>query len=182
MARIPYVDPETAPEAVRETLAQSPVLLNIFKTVAHAETNFRPWLRLGASILGRQSLSSKLRELAILRIAQIEKAPYEWTQHVPIAKHTGVTDAQIEALEQGLASGECFDEVETIVLRFTDEVVDNVKASDTTFAAMAKHFSPQEIVELVLAIGFYMTVARVTETLAVDIDAPAGTAVVDSLE
>jgi hypothetical protein len=41
--------------------------------------------------------------------------------------------------------------------------------------------SPREIVELILAIGFYMTVARLLETTSVDLDPPAGTRVVDSL-
>ena len=50
MARIPYIDPASAPEAVREVFEQVPVELNIFKIMAHAETNFRPLLRLGTSI------------------------------------------------------------------------------------------------------------------------------------
>jgi alkylhydroperoxidase family enzyme len=66
------------------------------------------------------------------------------------------------------------------VLRFTAEVVVDVKASDAVFAEMRSHFSPQEIVELILAIGFYMTVARLLETTEVDLDPPAGTKILDA--
>lgn len=45
----------------------------------------------------------------------------------------------------------------------------------------SKHFSPKEIVEIILTCGFYMTMARLTETTRTDIDPPAGSAVVDSL-
>ncbi|HEX7407522.1 MAG TPA: carboxymuconolactone decarboxylase family protein, partial [Candidatus Binatia bacterium] len=69
MARLPYVDPTTAPERVRETLAGLAVPLNIFYMMAHAETNLRSLLRLGGTILSKQQLSDRLRELAILRIA-----------------------------------------------------------------------------------------------------------------
>ena len=44
-----------------------------------------------------------------------------------------------------------------------------------------KFLSAREIVELILTIGFYMTMARVTETTRTDLDPPAGTKVVDAL-
>jgi alkylhydroperoxidase family enzyme len=181
MARIPYVEPASAPAAVRETLERLPVQLNIFKLMAHAETNFRPLLRLGTSILSQQQLPAKLRELAILRVARLSGAEYEWVQHVPIARATGATEAQVAALRRDDVDVACFDDVERLVLRFTTEVVRDVGASADTFAAMQQHFSAREIVELVLAVGFYMTVARLMETTAIDLDPPAGTAVVDSI-
>jgi len=182
MARLPYVDPATAPPRVQEALAGLAVPLNIFRMVAHAEANFRPFLRYGASILGRQQLGARLRELAILRVANLSRARYEWVQHVPIGKAAGITDAQIVALETGNATADCFDARDQLVLRFTDEVVRDVRASDGTFAELARHFPPQEIVELILAIGFYMAVARLLETTAVDIEADAGTKIVDALK
>ena len=62
MARIPYLDPERAPEAVREAFEALPPL-NVFKLVAHAEASFRPFLRYGASILGRQALPARAGEV-----------------------------------------------------------------------------------------------------------------------
>jgi len=181
MARIPYVEPATAPAAVREVLERLPVKLNIFKLMAHAETNFRPLLQLGTSILSQQQLAGNFRELAILRVAQLSGAEYEWVQHVPIAHATGVTEVQVAALRRSEIDPACFNEVERLLLRFTTEVIRDVGASRNTFAAMQQHFSSREIVELVLAIGFYMTVARLMETTAIDLDPPAGTKVVDSL-
>jgi alkylhydroperoxidase family enzyme len=180
MARIPYVEPASAPEPVREVFERLPVKLNIFKIMAHAQTNFRPLLRLGSSILGKQKLSAKLRELAILRVARLSKAEYEWVQHVPIGKQAGISDAQIDALERGEPTADCFDELEQAVLRFTAEVVRDVGTSQATFDAVAKHLTHQEIVELILAIGFYMTVARLMLTTKIDLEPAAGTAIVDA--
>src|SRR5262252_6868705 len=100
MARMPYVDVDTAAPAAKEVLERLPVRLNIFKMMAHAETNFRPLMRLGQSILTEQQLPAKLRELAILRVARLSRAEYEWVQHVPIAKMTGASDEQVGALER----------------------------------------------------------------------------------
>jgi len=182
MARLPYVDPAKAPEDVRNILERLPVPLNIFRIMAHAETCFRPLLRLGTAILSKQQLSSKLRELAILRVAQLSPARYEWVQHVPIAKAVGATNAQVEALERGDIAADCFDPVERLVLQFTTEVVRDVGASDAVFAQMAKQFSPCEIVELILAVGFYMTMARLMETTRIDIEPDAGTKILDALK
>ncbi len=63
MARLPYVDPDTAPAPVRQLLERLPAQLNIFRLIAHAETNARPLLALGTSILAAQQLSPRLREL-----------------------------------------------------------------------------------------------------------------------
>jgi alkylhydroperoxidase family enzyme len=182
MARLPYIEPVSAPPATRRVFEQLPLELNIFKMMAHAETCFEPWLRLGVAILSEQQLDARLRELIILRIARLSPAEYEWVQHEPIARATGVTDSQIHALAEDDITAVCFDEVERLVLRFTTEVVVDVKASDETFVAMQRHFSAREIVEALLAIGFYMTVARLAESTATDVDGPGGQTVVAALK
>jgi len=182
MARLPYVDPATAPEKVRDTLGRLAAPLLIFRMMAHAETNFRSLVRFGGDILGKQQLDAKLRELAILRVANLSQARYEWVQHVPIAKAAGATDQQVAALERGDAAASCFDAREQLVLRFTDELVRDVRVSDATFAAASKEFPPREIVEIILAVGFYMMIARLLETTAVDLEADAGTKIIDAMK
>src|SRR5213594_1007617 len=99
MARLPYVEPDDAPEPVREVLEIVPPL-NIFRMMANAETAFRPWIRWGGVLLTDLALDALLRELAILRVARLTPhAEYEWVQHVPIAKAVGASDAQVSALE-----------------------------------------------------------------------------------
>lgn len=180
MARLSYIDPTTAAPGVREAFGLLPVHLNVFKMMAHAETCFGPFLQLGAAILGQQQLEASLRELMILRVARLSSAEYEWVQHEAIARGVGVTDAQIEAISRGRIEADCFTAIESLVLRFTTEAVERVKVSTATFAEMQRHFSPREIVELLLAIGFYMTVARVTESTETDVEGPVGTTVVDA--
>src|SRR2546426_8027069 len=99
MARLPAYDPEQAPEPVREILAGSP--LSLFGMVAHAESAFNPWLKYSNALLTRLELDPLLRELAILQVAHLVDSPYEWVQHVVIARSVGASDAQIEATEQG---------------------------------------------------------------------------------
>lgn len=174
MARLPYVDLSTASEEVRTLFGRMPVHLNIFRMTAHAQTNFRSMLRFGNAILVRQKLDAKLRELAILRVAKLSGAPYEWVQHVPIAEAAGASAEQIAALDRDDIAAPCFSVLEQLVLRFTTEVARDVRASDAVFAEMTEYFSPQEIVELLFAIGFYMMMARIMETCGVDMEPAAG--------
>jgi len=180
MARLPYVEPETASENVRAVLERLPRPLNIFQLMAHAETNFRPLLRLGTSILTEQQLPATLRELAILETARRCGAEYEWTQHVAIAKAVGVTDAQIDALASDRADGPALGEVERVVVAVTDDLVRDGRIPADRFAALERLLSTREIVELVLAVGFYVTLARLMVVADIDPDPPIGGAILRS--
>lgn len=180
MPRLPYVDPERAPDAVREVFARLPVPLRIFRVMAHAESCFRPLLRLGTAILTEQKLDAKLRELAILHAVRLCSGEYEWVQHVPIAQAVGADAAEITALERGAIEDDCFGPVEQAVLRFTDETVRGVKASDATFTELQRHLDAREVVELILAIGYYTMLARLTENAETELDEPAGARLIEA--
>lgn len=183
MARLPYRDPATLPADVRAVLAAAPPL-NIFRMLTHAETLMRGFGQLGTAILGRTALDPRLRELVILRVARRSPAAYEWQQHVPIARATGASDAEIAALERGDLDDPCFGARERAILRFTDELLAGPRASDEALVAMRVAFSDREVCEVILTIGFYMMVARFLETTGVDLEtdsAGAVTAMVDRL-
>jgi alkylhydroperoxidase family enzyme len=53
--------------------------------------------------------------------------------------------------------------------------------ADATFAELEAHFSHREIVELVLAVGFYMVMARLMVSTRIDVDEPAGHRIVSAI-
>src|SRR4029450_7004579 len=57
---------------------------------------------------------------------------------------------------------------------------ERARLSDGAFAALERHFPAREIVELLITVGYYMMVARLLESTAVDIDPPARPPVVRS--
>ena len=54
------------------------------------------------------------------------------------------------------------------MLRYADDVVRNVKASDKTLKAVQAFLTPGALVELTLTIGYYMMVCRFLESMGVD--------------
>ena len=177
MPLIPYADIAALPEDAAKVYEGLPRKLNIFRMWANAATCFRPGVSFGSAILSKQKLAADLRELIILIVARLEGGIYEWVQHVPIGKRAGCTDAQIAALEALRLDDAAFDARAKAMLKLVREVVRDVKASESTVEAASAHFLPQEIVEIILTAGFYMTMARMTETTRVEVDAPPGVAV-----
>ena len=182
MSLVPYPDQSSLCAEAQNALTQAPVLLNIFRMMANAETNVVPLTRLGGAILGKQKLDAKLRELVILHVATIEGGEYEWVQHVPIAISVGATQAQVDAIKRQTIDASNFSALEQLTLRFTEQVVNKVRADESIVRDLMKQLSPREIVELIIAIGMYMMVARLTETTRTDLDPPAGTKVLDALK
>jgi alkylhydroperoxidase family enzyme len=182
MPLIPFADISTLPEKAKEAFDRLPRKLNIFRMWANAPEMFVSGMRFGGNILGRQKLRADLRELIILLVARLERGEYEWVQHVPIALHTGCRKDQIAALEAARITGDEFSAKEKAMLALAQEVIRDVRAREATVIEAKNHFSSQEIVEIIMTCGFYMTMARMTETLRVDIDAPGGAAVLDGIK
>ena len=170
MARIPYLDPQTAPESVRRLLAPDRPQ-KIALLFGHAETNWPRLADLLLSILGEQELESKLRELAILRIAQLRQARYEWDQHVVIAGTAGVRPEQIESIAKGEVAASCFESRERLVLEAATELVLDANVSDATLARLSRELPPRQIVELLLACGVYEALAKLMNALGLDPEA-----------
>lgn len=173
MALLPYLDDKDASPEVLAILRARPLVLNVQRMTANAQDIFPYRSKLSNALFTKIKLEPRLREIAILRTAKLCRSIYEWTQHVPAAKHVGVTDEQIAAIEQWTGA-ECFSELERLVLRLTDEVNLNVKGSRETVEALKRHVSPGEIIELLIVIGHWRQTASILETIEVDLEDFAG--------
>jgi len=170
LARIPYFEPaETDTEKII-LQGKAPYNLNIFKIVTHAPIGIaRQFIGLPASVLMSGKFDPILREMAITRAGILCNSPYEVYQHRKVSRRVGMSEEKLEALNIGSASP-VFSEIESLVLRFTEETVLNRKVSDETFAAASKHFSHEVLVELAIAAGCYMMVSIFLNTFEVDIE------------
>ena len=168
MPRIPYFDVEQAAGKHAEFLEKLKPHLNIYRMLANSEAGLKGFVRMGNALLFRCALDPGLRELAIVRVGRLSRAAYEVFQHERIAREAGVGDAKIAALREATIESAVFDDNDKAVLRFTDDVVRNVKASDKNLKAVQAFLSPGAVVELTLTVGYYMMVCRFLETTGVE--------------
>ena len=173
MARLPYPDSaETA--AVMQPFPERLQHTNIGRMLSYAPTTLAPYYACYSVVLDQLELDPKLRQLAILRVVYRTQAHYAWVQHVALAHLVGVSDAHIAALQQESGAGELFTTKEQLALLFVDEVLQTPRLSDPLFERMRHLFSPREIIELLLVIGWYWTACRVMTTLDLEPDSALG--------
>jgi len=168
MARVPYPDPAELSPDTQAFLAKLPPM-NIFRMLAGGEGLLTAFTRFGNHLLYKSALDPVLREVAIVRVGVLSDASYEVYQHDAISRQLGMSDELLAAIRDG-ADSTVFDDAQREVMRFTDDVVANVRASDETFEPLRQRLSAQEMQELVITIGFYMAVSRYLETFGVDIE------------
>ena len=157
MPRIPYPDVSQLPEIMQKMLAGTP--LNVVRMGAHASPMlFEAQGRLGYAVASPEVLDPRVRETTILRVAHLSHSAYELHHHLPLARAAGLGDAELEAI--AAADYDRLDALLAAVARFTDEVVLNLSPSDATLAALRAQASDQVLVNIVLTIGTYMSIAR----------------------
>ena len=91
-----------------------------------------------------------------------------------LLRHPSVSEVSVVGQSDPGSSPDAsvFDAFECALLRYTDAVVREVKAPEELFRAVASKLTHQQLVELMMTIGFYMLVSRLLENLEVDIEDP----------
>ena len=72
-----------------------------FNAMLYAPEVGRALQELGAAIRFRAHLAPRIREMAILVVAQSQDSDYERFSHEPIGREAGLTEPEIEALRAG---------------------------------------------------------------------------------
>ena len=168
MARISYPnpgDPEIAP-LVERIKSERGKLLNLYGMLLHSPPLAEGWLAFLTAIRQKCSLSGRIRELVIMRVAVINDADYEFRAHTPFALKEGISQLQIDALREG--KFDVFDASERSVLAYCDSMTREVHVPDAVFEAVRMHFNERELVELSATIAAYNLVSRFLEALQID--------------
>lgn len=171
MARLAYPEERDYPE-LADLIAQIRAqrggrLANLYKMLLKSPPVAAGWLHLLTAIRQQSQLPGQFRELAILRVAIINGADYEYRSHIPFSLKEGVSQEQIATLSDWRNS-QLFDGRQKGVLAYTDAMTKEVHVPDDVFAAVRQHFNDRELVELTATIAAYNLVSRFLEALQID--------------
>jgi alkylhydroperoxidase family enzyme len=177
MARVSYIEEKDHPELAAEIAkikGGRGGLINIYKLLLHSPTVAMTWFEYIGAIRWKTKLSPRLRELAIVRIAQAAQYAYALQQHVPaIAVPDGVSLEECEALKEWRGS-RFFSEAERAALAYVDAIRDGAGVPDEVFDAVRRHYSEREVVELTVLTGVYIMHNRIFTALQVDLEPRKG--------
>lgn len=165
MPRIPYITDEQAgpPELVESIRKRRGGRLAELDRLLLYSTPFATgWGLMMGRVRTELALSPKLREIAMLGVAVLNGAEYEFHHHSQPFLDAGGTREQLAALRRLPAiDATLFDATERAALQLTTEMTRTVKVDDASFAA-ARAALPNDthLVELIAVIASYNMVSR----------------------
>jgi len=139
-------------------------LPEIMRTMLRHPELFTRQMEIGLQLLSRGVLPKRDRELVILRIAWLCRAPYEWGEHVHIAKGVGIASDEIERVTLG-SNAPGWSEHDRALLRATEELYADAFISDATWSTLAQALDARQLIELTIVVGQYQTVAYYQNSL-----------------
>jgi AhpD family alkylhydroperoxidase len=166
MQRVPHAEFDPVLQKRLEQLWGKPV--NLYRALGNHAPLAAAWTEFANAIRHESRTPRALRELMILRAAQIARSEYEWAQHLRMARKAGVGENHIAALA-AWRSSPLFDPRERAALALTEAVM-ACNVTDDVHAEAKRHFSDTEFVELSLTAAFYAMVSRMLDAMRVEMD------------
>jgi alkylhydroperoxidase family enzyme len=117
-----------------------------------------------------RQLDPVLRELGQARAGYAAGSRFVYSQHCKSLRGLGVSEERIAAVAHWPAA-DCFDEVERLVLAYTDcLVLQHGRVPDALFDALRRHLSDVELLELTYITTLYMQHAVMSRALRTELD------------
>jgi AhpD family alkylhydroperoxidase len=120
------------------------------------------------ALRGQENCPPRLRELSVLRLAQLVGSAYEWSHHRPMAVSAGVTADQLGALAAWRESA-AFGPAERLALAAT-EAVHAMSVTAELFSELETELGRAGAVELIVVVSQYEAVARIIQALDVQVE------------
>lgn len=168
MARVPYLTKDDLDEADKPLLDRD---INLVKALANHPDAARAFSRLGQYIRFKAVVDPRLKELAILQVGYLARAPYEFSHHVKIGFDFGVTEDDVRNLvieTEGGTSG--LEPLARTVLRGAREMTLDGAMAEGTFRELEAEIGRKALIDLIVAIGFYNGVVRLLGSLEIDVE------------
>lgn len=127
---------------------------------------FKGQMVLGIELAAKGTIPARERELAILRLALLARAPFEWCEHVDIGKAFGVTPEEIERVIEG-SSAAGWTAHEAAVLRGVEELLADHCMSDGTWDTLAQTWDEKQMLEYPMLVGSYLMTALQQNSLKI---------------
>jgi alkylhydroperoxidase family enzyme len=120
-------------------------------------------------ILFATTLEPRQRELVVLRVAHRRDAEYERAQHVVIAGDVGLSPEEIERIKIG-GGADGWAPLDAALLAATDELLDDARIADATYATLAADLDTQQLMDVVFTVGTYDVLAMAMRTFDIQLD------------
>lgn len=119
--------------------------------LAHSYKLLNPFLTWAGALSLRGQLDVREHEILALRVSHLCGSSFEWDEHAEFARAAGLTDTEIESIRNGSLEAPA----DRALLSATDQLHANATVDDATYAELAEHFTPAQLVEIPMVVGQY---------------------------
>ncbi|KAA0918815.1 carboxymuconolactone decarboxylase family protein [Dietzia sp. ANT_WB102] len=145
--------------------------VHLFATLGRARRLFPAWLAYSGMMMPFGVLDRRTTELVILRVAHLRGSNYERAHHERIGAAVGLDDDEITRTTADPATAGWPNRLR-VLLTAVDELVQAKDVTDDTWAELASHLNPSELVGLVQLVVQYDGLATSLQALRVQPDRP----------
>ncbi|HUS96347.1 MAG TPA: carboxymuconolactone decarboxylase family protein [Hyphomicrobiaceae bacterium] len=168
MARLRYLDDI---ELAEIPLGEHARTINLYRILGHSPGMAEAFNTVGRYIRWGSKLDPRLRELAILQVGYLARSDYEYSHHVKIGLGFGVTEDDIHGMiaeTEGRDSG--LEPLARAACAAAREMTQAYRASDAVYAELAQALPPDQLIDLLVTIGFYNAVVRILASTDMDVE------------
>jgi alkylhydroperoxidase family enzyme len=144
--------------------------LNVLGTLARHPALTTAFHTFNGHVQFATTLSTRQRELLILRVAVVRRCDYEWAQHAVLAGDVGLEPIEIQRVADG-ADAAGWSPLEAAMLRAVDELVADARIAEATWGVLADELDDQQLMDLVFTVGAYELLAMALLSFGVELDA-----------
>ena len=169
--RIPPVAPENFTEEQAELIGDWKHL-TFSRVIVNNPKMYRTFVPHIEAVIARSSLPPRDRQVIVLRTLACCNDTYELAHHITISRNAGISDAEIAAFQSG--EGDCLSDFDRPLIDAADELRHDQFISDATWQLLAKRYSVEQLMEVVFVAGCYQTMAMLTKTFGMQVEAADG--------
>jgi alkylhydroperoxidase family enzyme len=174
--RVPYAPsepPNAEAKPVYERIAERRKprpLIPLDLALLHNPAVADGWNSFIGAIRTKTSVPDGLKELAISRVAVLNKAVHEWDVHAALALKAGISKKCLQATLESPVNGrdwkrndwgsEELGDEEKAVLVYTDQMTVGVEVEDVVAQDLKRFLDDKQVVELTVTIAAYNAVSR----------------------
>jgi 4-carboxymuconolactone decarboxylase len=164
---VPGTRPELADQESR-ILAARGRISPLYQVLLNSPPIADGWEQMLSAVRNRNSLPADVRELVILRVAVLNRAPYEFDAHVPHALVAGATQAVIDAVrEVPVSAAAPLNRKQRAAVALADAMTRDIDVPDPVYDEVRALFDAQMQLDLVATVAAYNMVSRLLVALRI---------------
>ena len=147
-------------QRVLAKLEASGQIMTVTRIMANEPKLFRPFILVANALVYSEHLPADVREVVVLWIARSEEATYEWYEHVPMALRMGVTQEQVDLIDNGQVDANGFSEDQLLGVAVARAIMVDRELPNDLWQRSIDRWGVAGAIDLVMSVGWWGGITR----------------------